>query len=94
MLPEPTFNSVLMLGAILLATGAGGLFVRRSATGRMLSLMLALNAVSLVLVAGDRYFGTSTGRLTAALVLFLGLACAAVVVVAVTARGARDSERE
>ena len=94
MFPEPTFNSFLTLAVVLLGVGAAGLFIRRGATARLLALLVMAQAVPLALVAADRYFGTSTGRLTAALVIGMARVSVAAMAAAVLAHGSRSSEVE
>ena len=51
MLPEPTFNSYLMLSAVLFAIGTAGVFLRRNLITILLSIEVMLNAVNLTFVA-------------------------------------------
>ena len=57
MLPEPTFNSYLMLSAVLFAIGTAGVFLRRNIITILLSVEVMLNAVNLTFVAADRFLG-------------------------------------
>jgi NADH:ubiquinone oxidoreductase subunit K len=93
MLPEPTFNSFLMLACALLVVGAGGLAIRRGATMRLLALSVLGSAAVLLLAATDRYFGTRSGQLIAALVVggvFVQTAAAVAIVLSRGARGTSD----
>ena len=56
LLPEPTFNSYLLLSAVLFAIGTAGVFLRRNLITILLSVEVMLNAVNLTFVAADRYF--------------------------------------
>ena len=51
MLPEPTFNSYLLLSAVLFAIGTAGVFLRRNLITILLSVEVMLNAVNLTFVA-------------------------------------------
>jgi NADH-quinone oxidoreductase subunit K len=57
MLPEPTFNSYLMLSAVLFTIGTAGVFLRRNIITILLSIEVMLNAVNLTFVAADRFHG-------------------------------------
>jgi NADH-quinone oxidoreductase subunit K len=78
MLPEPTLNSYLMLGAVLFAIGAAGVFLRRSLVTVLLSIDVMLAGVGLTLVAGDRYLGRIDGQILAVIVIVVA-ACQATV---------------
>lgn len=94
MLPEPTFNSFLMLAASLLVVGVVGLFTRRGTTARLLALVVMASAAPLALAATDRYFGTTSGRLTAVLILVMVLVQAVAVVAVVLAHGGQRTPDE
>ena len=50
-MPEPTFNSYLLLSAVLFAIGTAGVFLRRNLITILLSIEIMLNAVNLSFVA-------------------------------------------
>lgn len=78
MLPEPTFNSYLMLGAVLFAIGTAGVFLRRSLVTVLLSIEVMLIGVGLTFVAADRYLGRIDGQLFAVVVMVTAVCQAAV----------------
>ena len=47
MLPEPTFNSYLMLSAVLLSVGLAGVFLRPTPVGKLLSVQVMLGGIAL-----------------------------------------------
>ncbi|MCC7042569.1 MAG: NADH-quinone oxidoreductase subunit NuoK [Acidobacteria bacterium] len=77
MLPEPTLNSYLMLGAVLFAIGAAGVFLRRSLVTVLLSIEVMLAGVGVTFVAADRYLGRVDGQILAVVVMIVA-ACQAV----------------
>jgi NADH-quinone oxidoreductase subunit K len=78
MLPEPTLNSYLMLGAVLFAIGTAGVFLRRSLVTVLLSIDVMLCGVGLTFVAADRYLGRIDGQLLAVAVMIVAACQAAV----------------
>jgi NADH-quinone oxidoreductase subunit K len=78
MLPDPTFNSYLMLSAVLFAIGTAGIFLRRSLITVLLSIEIMLNAVSLTFVAADRHLGLVDGQIIVFFVVTVAAAEAAV----------------
>ena len=78
MLPEPTFNSYLMLSAVLFAIGTAGVFLRRNLITILLSVEIMLNAVNLTFVAVDRFLGTVDGQIIVFFVMTVAAAEAAV----------------
>ena len=78
MLPEPTFNSYLMLSAVLFAIGTAGVFLRRNIITILLSIEVMLNAVNLTFVAADRFLGLVDGQITVFFVVTVAAAEAAV----------------
>ena len=78
MLPEPTFNSFLMLSAVLFAIGTAGIFLRRSIITILLSIEIMLNAVNLTFVAAGRYLGQVDGQIIVFFVVTVAAAEAAV----------------
>lgn len=87
MLPDPTFNSYLMLSAVLFCIGAAGVFLRRSLVTVLLSVEVMLTGVTLAFVAADRYLGSVDGQIASASIvaaslcqLAVGLAVAVVLV--------------
>ena len=73
MLPEPTFNSYLMLSAVLMVIGAAGVFLRRSLVTILLSVEVMLAGVTLTLVAADRYLGRVDGQVLAGAMILASL---------------------
>ncbi len=82
MLPEPTFNSYLMLAAVLFSIGAAGVFLRRTLVTVLLSVDVMFAGVSLTFVAADRYLGRVDGQISAVVVMVVA-ACQAGVGLAV-----------
>jgi NADH-quinone oxidoreductase subunit K len=78
MLPEPTFNSYLLLSAVLFAIGTAGVFLRRNLITLLLSVEVMLNAVNLTFVAADRFFGNVDGQIIVFFVMTVAAAEAAV----------------
>jgi len=78
MLPEPTFNSYLMLSAVLLSVGLAGVFLRRTPVGMLLSVQVMLGGVTLAFTAGDRYFAHADGQIVGVVVMATTLAQVAV----------------
>jgi NADH-quinone oxidoreductase subunit K len=78
MLPEPTFNSYLMLSAVLFAIGTAGVFLRRNLITILLSVEVMLNAVNLTFVAADRYYDRVDGQIVVFFVMTVAAAEAAV----------------
>jgi len=78
MLPDPTFNSYLMLSAILFAIGTAGVFLRRNLITILLSVEIMLNAVNLTFIAADRYYGSLDGQIIVFFVVTVAAAEAAV----------------
>lgn len=78
MLPEPTFNSYLMLSAVLFGIGTAGVFLRRSLITILLSIEVMLNAVNLTFVAADRYHHSVDGQIIVFFVMTVAAAEAAV----------------
>ena len=78
MLPEPTFNSYLMLSAVLFAIGTAGVFLRRNLITILLSIEIMLNAVNLTFVAAGRYAGSVDGQIIVFFVMTVAAAEAAV----------------
>jgi NADH-quinone oxidoreductase subunit K len=74
MLPEPTLNSYLMLGAVLCAIGAAGVFLRRNLITVLLSVEVILIGVVLTFVAADRYLGRVDGQVAAVLLIVVSAA--------------------
>ena len=72
MLPEPTLNSYLMIGAVLCAIGAGGVFLRRNLVSVLLSAEVMLLGVVLTFVAADRYLGRNDGQVVALFLVVAG----------------------
>src|SRR5687767_4536968 len=72
MLPEPTFNSYLMLSAVLFSIGTAGVFLRRN----LIAIML--NAVNLTFVAADKYYNSVDGQIIVFFVMTVAAAEAAV----------------
>jgi len=69
MLPEPTLNSYLMLGAVLVSVGTVGVFLRRNLIAVLLSIAVMFVGVSLTLVAAGRHLGRFEGQHLALLVM-------------------------
>ena len=78
MLPEPTFNSFLMLSAVLFAIGTAGVFLRRNLITILLSIEIMLNAVNLTFVAADRFYNSVDGQIIVFFVMTVAAAEAAV----------------
>ena len=78
MLPEPTFNSYLILSAVLFSIGTAGVFLRRNLITILLSIEVMLNAVNLTFIAVDRYRGTVDGQIIVFFVVTVAAAEAAV----------------
>ena len=78
MLPEPTFNSYLMLSGILFAIGTAGVFLRRNLITVLLSIEIMLNAVNLTFVAAGRQFASVDGQIIVFFVMTVAAAEAAV----------------
>ena len=78
MVPEPTFNSYLMLSAVLFAIGTAGVFLRRNIITILLSVEVMLNAVNLTFVAADRFLGLVDGQIIVFFVVTVAAAEAAV----------------
>ena len=68
----------LVLSALLFATGAGGVLIRRSPVVILLCLELMLNAGNLALVAFSRMLGNADGQVFALVVMVIA-ACEVVV---------------
>ena len=77
-LPEPTFNSYLILSGILFAIGTAGVFLRRNLITILLSVEVMLNAVNMTFVAADRYYQTVDGQIIVFFVMTVAAAEAAV----------------
>jgi NADH:ubiquinone oxidoreductase subunit K len=73
MLPEPTFNSYLMLSTVLLSVGLAGVFLQRTAVGMLLSVQVMVGGVTLAFTAGDRYFAHTDGQVFSVVVITLTL---------------------
>ena len=78
MVPEPTFNSYLMLSAVLFAIGTAGVFLRRNLITILLSIEIMLNAVNLTFVAADKYYNSVDGQIIVFFVMTVAAAEAAV----------------
>ena len=78
MLPEPTFNSYLMLSAVLFAIGTAGVFLRRSIITILLSIEVMLNAVNLTFIAFGYFRGSADGQIIVFFVVTVAAAEAAV----------------
>ncbi len=65
----PTVAAYLVLSAILFATGAAGVLIRRSPLIVLLALELMLNAGNLALIAFARQHGDSGGQVFALAVM-------------------------
>ena len=78
MIPEPTFNSYLMLSAVLFSIGTAGVFLRRNLITVLLSIEIMLNAVNITFVAAGRYLGTVDGQIIVFFVMTVAAAEAAV----------------
>ena len=65
----PTVAAYLVLSAILVATGAVGVLVRRSPLIVLLALELMLNGANLALIAFARHHGTLDGQVFALAVM-------------------------
>jgi NADH-quinone oxidoreductase subunit K len=77
-IPEPTFNSYLVLSAVLFAIGTAGVFLRRNLITILLSIEVMLNAVNLMFVAADRFLGSLDGQIIVFFVMTVAAAEAAV----------------
>ena len=78
MLPEPTFNSYLLLSAVLFAIGSAGVVLRRNLITILLSVEVMLNAVNVTFVAADRFFHSVDGQIIVFFVMTVAAAEAAV----------------
>ena len=78
MLPEPTFNSYLLLSAVLFSIGTAGVFLRRNLITILLSIEIMLNAVNLPFVAADRFYNSVDGQIIVFFVMTVAAAEAAV----------------
>jgi len=78
MLPEPTFNSYLLLSAVLFGIGTAGVFLRRNLITILLSIEIMLNAVNLTFVAADRFYNSVDGQIIVFFVMTVAAAEAAV----------------
>jgi NADH-quinone oxidoreductase subunit K len=78
MLPEPTFNSYLMLSAVLFAIGTAGVFLRRNLITILLSIEVMLNAVNVTFVAAGRFYHSVEGQIIVFFVMTVAAAEAAV----------------
>ena len=78
MLPDPTFNSYLMLSAVLFTIGTTGVFLRRNLISILLSIEIMLNAVNLTFVAADRFHNSVDGQIIVFFVMTVAAAEAAV----------------
>jgi|SRR5687767_10331851 NADH-quinone oxidoreductase subunit K len=78
MLPEPTFNSYLLLSAVLFSIGTAGVFLRRNLITILLSIEIMLNAVNLTFVAADRFYNSVDGQIIVFFVMTVAAAEAAV----------------
>jgi NADH:ubiquinone oxidoreductase subunit K len=74
MLPEPTYNSYLMLSGVLFAIGLARVVGMAGLQGMLQGLLLMAQAVMLTLTAGARYFHADSGYWTAACIGFVGAA--------------------
>ena len=77
-MPDPTFNSYLMLSAVLFSIGTAGVFIRRNVITILLSIEIMLNAVNLSFVAFGRALGTADGQIIVFFVMTVAAAEAAV----------------
>ena len=68
----------LVLSALLFATGAGGVLIRRSPLVILLCLELMLNAANIALIAFARMHGNGDGQIFAIIVMVVA-ACEVVV---------------
>jgi NADH-quinone oxidoreductase subunit K len=73
-----TFNSYLVLSAILFSIGTAGVFLRRNIITLLLSVEIMLNAVNLTFVAAGRFLGTVDGQIIVFFVMTVAAAEAAV----------------
>ncbi len=73
-----TFNSYLVLSAILFSIGTAGVFLRRNIITLLLSIEIMLNAVNLTFVAAGRFLGTVDGQIIVFFVMTVAAAEAAV----------------
>jgi NADH:ubiquinone oxidoreductase subunit K len=92
MLPEPTFNSYLMLSTVLLSVGLAGVFLQRTAVGMLLSVQVMVGGITLAFTAGDRYFARTDGQILSVVVIAATLVHLALVV-ALSATDARHRHR-
>jgi len=74
----PTLNHYLVLSALLFATGAAGVFLRRNLITILLSVEIMLNAVNLTFIAIGRYLGSIDGQVIVFFVMTVAAAEAAV----------------
>jgi NADH-quinone oxidoreductase subunit K len=74
----PTFNSYLMLSAVLFCIGTAGVFLRRNIITILLSIEVMLNAVNLTFVAADRFSQRLDGQIIVFFVMTVAAAEAAV----------------
>ncbi|MEO7191137.1 MAG: NADH-quinone oxidoreductase subunit NuoK [Vicinamibacterales bacterium] len=77
-MPDPTFNSYLMLSAVLFSIGTAGVFLRRNLITILLSIEIMLNAVNLTFVAADRFYHSVDGQIIVFFVMTVAAAEAAV----------------
>ncbi len=68
----------LIVSAVLFATGAAGVFMRRNLITILLSIEIMLNAVNLTFVAFGRHLGTVDGQIIVTFVMTVAAAEAAV----------------
>jgi len=96
-MPEPTFNSYLLLSAVVLAIGLVGVFLHRTVVGVLLSVYVMSGGVTLAFIAGARYFGHPDGHVVGGLAAVAMLAQAAACTVVLTRtrhqRGAAPGKR-
>ena len=85
-MPEPTFNSYLMLSAVLLSVGLAGVFLRPTPVGKLLSVQVMLGGIALASTAGDRYFGQADGQIVSVVVIATTLAQVALSLVVIACR--------
>ena len=73
-----TSIAVLVTTAVLFATGATGVMLRRNPVAVLMSIEIMLNAGNLLLVLGSRTQGNDAGQATALIVLVIAAAEAVV----------------
>jgi NADH-quinone oxidoreductase subunit K len=73
-----TSIAVLVTTAVLFATGATGVMLRRNPVAMLMSIEIMLNAGNLLLVLGSRAQGNDAGQATALIVLVIAAAEAVV----------------